>query len=187
MNQTFGPDQTDPSNAIFMPRKAGAGRIWPTDLPGNGSRAAGRRRRKRLHVPAADRSGASGRTVQSSDLSTTRWCARLANLRTAPAIRLRPASVLSRVSRRAADRHRAGDRSRGKAQAWRRSRGSLESASSGAGAQLIPGTSALPQQRQSSLAWTAMDCCFLSRLDGAKRVGEQFCSDAEGTERPAER
>jgi hypothetical protein len=137
--------------------------------------------------PPPTESGASGRTVQSSDLSTTRWCARLANLRTAPAIRLRPASVLSRVSRRAADRHRAGDRSRGKAQAWRRSRGSLESASSGAGAQLIPGTSALPQQRQSSLAWTAMDCCFLSRLDGAKRVGEQFCSDAEGTERPAER
>jgi hypothetical protein len=33
--------------------------------------------------------------------------------------------------------------------------------------------------RESSSELVAKDCCFVSRLDGAKRVGEQFCSDAE--------
>src|ERR1039458_1473264 len=33
MNQTFGPDQTDPSNAIFMPRKACSGATGPLAFP----------------------------------------------------------------------------------------------------------------------------------------------------------
>src|ERR1039458_442783 len=32
MNQTFGPDQTDPSNAIFMPRGGGPSRLRLRDL-----------------------------------------------------------------------------------------------------------------------------------------------------------
>jgi hypothetical protein len=68
MNQTFGPDQTDPSNAIFMPREAGPGRMWPRDLPGHESGAADRACGGGWRVPRIlGKPGPSGRSVAAAD------------------------------------------------------------------------------------------------------------------------
>src|SRR5450759_2349498 len=63
MNQTFGPNQTDPSNAIFMPRRAGRSAPWPRRPA---SRRASRRRRRRIQLQLTirlpPRSGSKQRT-----------------------------------------------------------------------------------------------------------------------------
>ena len=68
MSQTFGPDRTDPSNAIFMPREAGPGRMWPRDLPGHESGAADRACGGGWRVPCIlGKPGPSGRSVAAAD------------------------------------------------------------------------------------------------------------------------
>jgi hypothetical protein len=65
MNQTFGPDQTDPSNAIFMPRGAGPGQAPARHLH-RWDRGTQRERGRR----ARPRSGAVARSMIAT---TTAW------------------------------------------------------------------------------------------------------------------